>query len=99
MIFLFQGAYSVGTTPIAQLYPPEVMNYSIRTNGMALWALVNNHKVCLCLSTLMQEARQSLTHHRLSKTFVFPFALDAISWKLYNQWCLGRPPAEVNPHL
>lgn len=39
MIFLFQGAYSVGITPITQLYPPEVMNYSIRTNGMALWAM------------------------------------------------------------
>ncbi|ETS76417.1 hypothetical protein PFICI_11804 [Pestalotiopsis fici W106-1] len=38
MIFVFQGFYSVGITPITQLYPPEVMNYSIRTNGMALWA-------------------------------------------------------------
>ncbi|KAF5655166.1 hexose transporter [Fusarium sp. NRRL 25303] len=37
-IFLFMGAYSVGITPITQLYPPEVLSYSIRTNGMAIWA-------------------------------------------------------------
>ncbi|KAF4425053.1 hypothetical protein F53441_14201 [Fusarium austroafricanum] len=37
-IFLFMGAYSVGVTPITQLYPPEVLSYSIRTNGMAMWA-------------------------------------------------------------
>ncbi|KAF4337910.1 hexose transporter [Fusarium beomiforme] len=37
-IFLFMGAYSVGITPITQLYPPEVLSYSIRTNGMAMWA-------------------------------------------------------------
>ncbi|KAH7235419.1 MFS sugar transporter-like protein [Fusarium tricinctum] len=37
-IFLFMGSYAVGITPVTQLYPPEVMNYSIRSNGMALWA-------------------------------------------------------------
>ncbi|KAF5630030.1 hexose transporter [Fusarium sp. NRRL 52700] len=37
-IFLFMGAYSVGITPITQLYPPEVLSYSTRTNGMAIWA-------------------------------------------------------------
>jgi hypothetical protein len=39
MIFLFQGAYSGGITPVTQLYPPEVMNYSDRINGMTLWAM------------------------------------------------------------
>ncbi|KPI36256.1 Lactose permease [Cyphellophora attinorum] len=38
-IFLFQGAYSVGITPLTQLYPPEVLNYAIRSNGMAVWTL------------------------------------------------------------
>ncbi|TVY80843.1 Lactose permease [Lachnellula suecica] len=38
-IFIFQGAYSVGITPLTQLYPPEVLNYSIRSNGMAVWTL------------------------------------------------------------
>ena len=36
MIFLFQGAYSFGWTPLAYLYPPEVLNYPIRTVGMGI---------------------------------------------------------------
>lgn len=35
-IFLFQGAYSFGWTPLAYLYPPEVLNYPIRTYGMGI---------------------------------------------------------------
>ncbi|CAG9953126.1 unnamed protein product [Clonostachys rosea f. rosea IK726] len=35
-IFLFQGAYSFGWTPLAYLYPPEILNYQIRTFGMGL---------------------------------------------------------------
>ncbi|KAH7156628.1 hexose transporter [Dactylonectria macrodidyma] len=37
-IFLFMGSYSIGVTPVTNLYPPEVLSYSIRANGMALWA-------------------------------------------------------------
>ncbi|EON96459.1 putative hexose transporter protein [Phaeoacremonium minimum UCRPA7] len=36
-IFLFQGSYSIGITPLTILYPPEVLNFSIRSNGMAAW--------------------------------------------------------------
>lgn len=36
MMFLFQGAYSIAWTPLLYLYPPEVMNYSIRANGLAV---------------------------------------------------------------
>ncbi|OQD99436.1 hypothetical protein PENSOL_c006G08645 [Penicillium solitum] len=50
MIFVFQGSYSFGIAPITQLYPPEVLNYSIRANGMAVWTLVVN--LCGLLSTL-----------------------------------------------
>lgn len=32
-MFLFQGLYAMGWTPLLYLYPPEVLNYSIRTNG------------------------------------------------------------------
>lgn len=39
-IFLFQGAYAVGITPITVLYPSEILNFSIRANGMALWVVV-----------------------------------------------------------
>lgn len=35
VIFLFQGFYSIAWTPLLYLYPPEVMNYSIRANGLA----------------------------------------------------------------
>jgi hypothetical protein len=42
MIFLFQGSYSIGITPLTYLYLPEIINYSIRTNGMALFSLAVN---------------------------------------------------------
>jgi hypothetical protein len=35
VMFLFQGFYSLAWTPLLYLYPPEVMNYSIRANGVA----------------------------------------------------------------
>ncbi|CAK7213496.1 hypothetical protein SCUCBS95973_001813 [Sporothrix curviconia] len=41
-IFLFQGAYSFGWTPLAMLYPPEVLNYSIRSVGMGIYTFVTN---------------------------------------------------------
>ena len=40
-MFLFQGAYSFGWTPLFYLYPPEVMNYSMRANGQAFASLVS----------------------------------------------------------
>jgi hypothetical protein len=36
VMFLFQGIYSIAWTPLLLLYPPEIMNYPIRANGMAL---------------------------------------------------------------
>ncbi|KAJ5525878.1 hypothetical protein N7494_012528 [Penicillium frequentans] len=36
-IFLFQGSYAIGITPLTILYAPEVLNFSIRSNGMAAW--------------------------------------------------------------
>lgn len=38
VMFLFQGFYSLAWTPLLFLYPPEVMNYSIRANGLAFSA-------------------------------------------------------------
>lgn len=35
MMFLFQGFYSVAWTPLLFVYPPEILNYSIRANGVA----------------------------------------------------------------
>ncbi|KAF8155794.1 MFS sugar transporter-like protein [Crassisporium funariophilum] len=42
MLFLFQGSYSIGWTPLLYLYPPEVMNYSIRANGMGVFQFALN---------------------------------------------------------
>ncbi|KAL4874213.1 general substrate transporter [Aspergillus karnatakaensis] len=36
-IFLFQASYAIGITPLTILYPPEILNFSIRSNGMAAW--------------------------------------------------------------
>jgi hypothetical protein len=36
VMFIFQGIYSIAWTPLLYLYPPEVMNYPIRANGLAL---------------------------------------------------------------
>ncbi|KAI1378647.1 hexose transporter [Hypoxylon crocopeplum] len=41
-IFLFQGAYSIGWTPLSMLYPPEVLNYSIRSVGMGIYTFLAN---------------------------------------------------------
>lgn len=42
VMFLFQGFYSIAWTPLATLYPPEILNYSIRANGLAAHSLLLN---------------------------------------------------------
>ena len=42
VMFLFQGFYSIAWTPLLYLYPPEIMNYTIRANGLALSSLALN---------------------------------------------------------
>ncbi len=41
-IFLFQGAYSFGWTPLTVLYPPEVLNFGIRSVGMGIYTFLVN---------------------------------------------------------
>ncbi|EXJ83762.1 hypothetical protein A1O1_07389 [Capronia coronata CBS 617.96] len=41
-IFLFQGSYSLAWTPLAMLYPPEVLNYSVRSVGMGVYTFLTN---------------------------------------------------------
>jgi len=41
-MFLFQGFYCIAWTPLLLLYPPEVMNYSIRAKGLAFSELFTN---------------------------------------------------------
>ncbi|RDW67628.1 MFS sugar transporter-like protein [Coleophoma cylindrospora] len=42
LIFLFQGSYSFGWTPLTYLYPAEVLNYSIRSSGMSVYLFAWN---------------------------------------------------------
>jgi|SRR5258708_2495975 hypothetical protein len=41
-MFLFQGFYSIAWTPLLILYPSEVLNYSIRANGLAFSSVALN---------------------------------------------------------
>jgi hypothetical protein len=38
VVFLFCGVYSVAWTPLATCYPPEVLNYTCRASGMAIFS-------------------------------------------------------------
>ena len=42
MIFLAQGSYSFAWTPLAVMYPPEILNYSLRSAGMAWFTIWQN---------------------------------------------------------
>ncbi|KAF4126971.1 Sugar (and other) transporter [Geosmithia morbida] len=42
MMFLAQGFYSFGWTPLATMYPPEVLNYQIRSVGMSWFVTWQN---------------------------------------------------------
>lgn len=77
MIFVFQGSYSFGIAPITQLYPPEVLNYSIRANGMAVWTLVVN----LCGSAFFSIT--SILFNKLKKAIDF-----SRHWQCQSRWRL-----------
>ena len=51
-IFLFQGGYSFGWTPLLYLYPPEVLNYPIRANGMGVFQFAANSVALLIVWTM-----------------------------------------------
>ena len=81
VMFLFQGFYSVAWTPLLYLYPPEVMNYSIRANGFAFSSFVLNgfaYVGCLSIRAIIRA-----NINRLVFTFIMPIALDNIGWKMY----------------
>ncbi|PCG89006.1 General substrate transporter [Penicillium occitanis (nom. inval.)] len=41
-IFLVQGGYSFGWTTLLVMYPSEVLSFSLRANGMAIYPVVSN---------------------------------------------------------
>ncbi|KAF1985002.1 sugar transporter [Aulographum hederae CBS 113979] len=51
-IFLFMGSYSFGWTPLLYLYPPEVLNYPIRANGMGVFQFALNGTGLLIVFTM-----------------------------------------------
>ncbi|KAH7011187.1 MFS sugar transporter-like protein [Ilyonectria destructans] len=41
-IFLFQGGFSLGWATLIVMYPPEVLSFSLRANGMAMYTFLSN---------------------------------------------------------
>jgi hypothetical protein len=81
VMFLFQGFYSIGWTPLLTLYPPEILNYSIRANGVAGASFSLNAFACVPLFT---TPCASLTDFfRLVFVFIMPIGLNNIGWKMY----------------
>lgn len=50
-IFLYNGTYSFGITPLTVLYPPEVLSYQIRATGMGMYTFMT--KVCGLFVTMV----------------------------------------------
>ncbi|CZR66416.1 related to hexose transporter protein [Phialocephala subalpina] len=50
-IFLYNGTYSFGITPLTVLYPPEVLSYRIRGTGMGLYTM--STKLCGLFVTMV----------------------------------------------
>ncbi|EXJ85339.1 hypothetical protein A1O1_05703 [Capronia coronata CBS 617.96] len=46
-IFLYQGVYSFGWTTLLVMYPPEVLNFSLRGNGMSIYTFFSNGAACV----------------------------------------------------
>jgi hypothetical protein len=50
-IFLYNGTYSFGITPLTVLYPPEVLSFRIRGTGMGLYTMAT--KLCGLFVTMV----------------------------------------------
>ncbi|KIW56170.1 hypothetical protein PV05_04849 [Exophiala xenobiotica] len=46
-IFLYQGIYSFGWTTLLVMYPPEVLNFSLRANGVSIYTFFSNGAACI----------------------------------------------------
>ena len=69
VIFLFQGAYSIGWTPVLYLYPPEVLNYPIRANGLGIFSVALNATACVLFFFI------SVSHYLILTCLVVPLIL------------------------
>jgi len=50
-IFLYNGTYNLGITPLTVLYPPEVLSYRLRGTGMGLYTVTT--KLCGLFVTMV----------------------------------------------
>jgi hypothetical protein len=82
VMFLFQGFYSVAWTPLLCLYPPEIMNDSIRANDVAFPSFMLNAFASVNPSSLPRPHKYA-SHSRLVFTFIMPIGLGKIGWKMY----------------
>ncbi|EXJ92603.1 hypothetical protein A1O3_01155 [Capronia epimyces CBS 606.96] len=46
-IFLYQGVYAFGWSTLLVMYPPEVLNFSLRANGMSIYTFFSNGAACI----------------------------------------------------
>lgn len=80
VMFLFQGFYSIGWTPLLTLYPPEVLNYSIRANGVAGQNFVLNGFAYVPFSPIPKTIANL---NSLVFVYIMPIGLKNIGWKMY----------------
>ncbi|KAJ6440658.1 sugar transporter [Purpureocillium lavendulum] len=82
VMFLFQGFYSIAWTPLLTLYPPEVMDYPIRANGVAFAQYSLNGLACL-LVFVMPIALTNIgwkTYMINGSWNIITFVLIAVFW-------------------
>ena len=47
MLTRFEGIYAFGWSTLLVMYPPEVLNFSLRANGMSIYTFCSNGAACI----------------------------------------------------
>ncbi|KAL7793785.1 general substrate transporter [Trichoderma ceciliae] len=82
VMFIFQGMYSIAWTPLLYVYPPEIMNYPIRANGLAFTGFSLN-ALALLLTFVMPIALTNIgwkTYFINGSWDIITFVLIAVYW-------------------
>lgn len=78
-IFLYNGSYSMGITPLTVLYPPEVLSYRIRGTGMGFYTMTT--KLCgLFVTMVMPFALDAIAWKTYIINASFDILLVAFVW-------------------
>ncbi|KAF4501864.1 hexose transporter [Fusarium agapanthi] len=72
-IFFFQGGYSFGWTSLLVMYPTEVLNFSLRANGMGIYTFTSN-SAAIFATFIMPFALESLGW----KTYIINASWDVL---------------------